>query len=431
MKSSLLETLKEQIENFTDIEDLEPLINSLKDKKVVMLGEASHGTHEYYIWRAKISKILIEEHGFNFIAVEGDWPPCYQLNRHVKNYEDAPKDTYQMLQEFKRWPSWMWANWEVHEWAQWLKNYNKNQAPDNRVGWYGLDVYSLWESLDAIMDYLKKEDPQAFQTAKEVVRCFEPYREKDGESYAFSTQLVPEGCQREVNQMLVEIRNKYAGYNSDKEHAFSTEQNAIVAKHAEEYYRVMASGGAATWNIRDRHMMDTLNRLLDFHGKDAKGIVWAHNTHVGDASYTDMTEQGLYNVGELARKQLGKEEVALIGFGSYQGTVLAGNEWGAKVEKMTVPKGRENSWESICNNLGDQFYLDFGKVTTNELQKKIPHRAIGVVYRPEYEQYSNYVPTHISKRYDGFLFFNQTKALHAIDSTVERSITPETYPFGV
>ncbi|PVW16557.1 protein-L-isoaspartate O-methyltransferase [Marixanthomonas spongiae] len=432
MKNALLASLQDQISNFADIADLTSLMTSLKDKKVVMLGEASHGTHEYYLWRAKISKVLIEEYGFNFVAVEGDWPPCYHVNRHVKNYEDAPTATYKALQAFERWPSWMWANWEVFEWTQWLRKYNKDVKPENRIGWYGLDVYSLWESLEAIMGYLQKEDPDAFQTAKEVMRCFEPYRDKDGGSYAFSTRLVPDGCQREVNKMLVEIRKKFARYEDDDEAAFSTEQNAIVAKNAEAYYRVMATGDEATWNIRDGHMMDTLTRLLDFHGPDAKGIVWAHNTHVGDASFTDMADQGLYNIGELARKQFGKEQVALIGFGSYQGSVLAGREWGAKVQKMEVPTASQDSWESMCAALGDQFYLNFEKMSADpEWQTKIPHRAIGVVYRPEYEQYGNYVPTVLPKRYDGFLFFKETKALHAMDSSVAANKTPETYPFGV
>jgi len=432
MKDSIITTIQENKNEFNQKEDLKDLINSIKDKKIVMMGEASHGTHEYYNWRAKISKILIEEHGFDFVAVEGDWPSCYELNRHVKNYQDAEEDTKSVLRQFERWPSWMWANWEVHEWAQWLRDFNKNVSADKRKGFYGLDVYSLWESLEAIMDYLKKEDPSAFEKAKTAMRCFEPHKGGDGQKYALSTRLVPEGCSEEVTQLLTEIRRKSQSYNSDREHAFSTEQNAIVAKNAEKYYRVMASGSESTWNLRDRHMMDTLNRLMEFHGEDAKGIVWAHNTHIGDASFTDMADENMFNIGELGRKEYGKENVSLIGFGSHRGSVLAGSSWGAPVEKMNLPEGRENSWEYFCNRAGKQFHVSSEKLKSNsELHQRIAHRAVGVVYNPKYESYGNYVPTIIPERYDHFLFFEESKALNHIDIEVEEAKTPKTYPFGL
>lgn len=432
MSNSVINTLKEKKREFSGSDELRPLIEAIKDKKVVMLGEASHGTHEYYKWRARISKILIEEHGFDFVAVEGDWPPCYELNRHVKGYDDAIADTTQVLKQFKRWPSWMWANWEVHEWAQWLRDFNKELPRDKRKGFYGLDVYSLWESMDAIMDYLKKEDPNAFETAKTAMRCFEPHRDGDGQRYALSTRLVPEGCSAEVTQLLKEIRSKVPDYNSDKEHAFSTEQNAVVSNNAERYYRIMASGNESTWNLRDQHMMDTLKRLMAFHGSEAKGIVWAHNTHIGDASYTDMGDAGLYNIGELARAEFGRDNVALIGFGCHSGSVLAGGSWGEQVQKMNLPDGRTDSWEDWCHQAGTQFYVAGEDLRAlSELQDRIPHRAVGVVYDPRYERYGNYAPTIIPQRYDYFMFFDKTQALHAINIQEDTSKTPDTYPHGL
>ncbi|SDG67985.1 erythromycin esterase family protein [Psychroflexus sediminis] len=432
MKDSVIATLQETKNDFKDKADLKALIQSIKDKKIVMMGEASHGTHDYYNWRAKISKLLMEEHGFDFVAVEGDWPACYELNRHVKNYEDAEEETKKVLKEFQRWPSWMWANWEVHEWAQWLKEFNKELPSDQRKGFYGLDVYSLWESLDAVMEYLKKEDPSALETAKEAMRCFEPHRDEGGQKYALSTRLVPEGCSKEVTQLLTEIRKNATNYNSDREHAFSTEQNALVTKNAEKYYRIMASGDESTWNLRDRHMMDTLNRLMKFHGENAKGIVWAHNTHIGDASFTDMAGQGLYNIGELGREEYGKDEVSLIGFGSYCGSVLAGSSWGSAVQDMELPEGREDSWEDLCHRAGDQFHINVSELKhVPELQERIAHRAVGVVYNPKHERFGNYVPTLITERYDHFLFFNKSQALNPIDVSVEDSKIPETYPYGL
>lgn len=430
MKDSILETLNTSKKDFKTTDDLQPLIDRIKDKKVVMLGEASHGTHEYYKWRARISRKLMEEHGFDFVVVEGDWPPCYQLNRHIKNYDDEG-ETKEILKQFKRWPSWMWANWEVEEFAGWMKKFNKNRSADQRKGFYGLDVYSLWESLDAILDYLKKEDPAALETAKEAMQCFEPHRDGDGQRYAMSTRMVPEGCRDEVREMLVEIREKAASYNSDRENVFSTEQNALVAKNAEEYYRVMVQGGASTWNLRDRHMMDTLDRLLEFHGSDAKGIVWAHNTHIGDASYTDMADDGLYNIGELAREEYGRDRVSLIGFGSYSGSVLAGSSWGAKVQEMDLPEGRDGSWEDFCHQAGEQFFVFSEDLKSNsDLQNRIPHRAVGVVYNPVYERLGNYVPTVIPERYDAFVFFDQSEGLKTIDIRAKENKVPETYPFG-
>ena len=280
-----------------DKADLDPLLKYIGDAKYVLLGEASHGTHEYYTWRMKITQRLIEEKGFSFVAVEGDWPDCYRLNRYVKNYLHSGKSAKEVLGAFNRWPTWMWANWEVVAFAEWMKKYNKDLSVDKKIGFYGLDVYSLWESMDAIIKYLEKNDPQAFKTAMAAIHCFEPYKADEGQSYAKASCIVPDLCEKEVVDLLREIRSKIASYNSDHENVFSTEQNAMVAVNAEKYYRAMVRGGAQSWNIRDRHMTATLDRLMKFYGKNSKTIVWEHNTHIGDARATDMANEGMVNVG--------------------------------------------------------------------------------------------------------------------------------------
>lgn len=432
----LLKTELQQHAHSLETEDqLDALINTIKDSRVVMLGEASHGTHEYYTWRARISKRLIEEHGFNFIAVEGDWPDCYAINRYVKNYPDAGQDAESVLRSFSRWPGWMWANWEIAALTEWLYRYNLHKPVKDKAGFYGLDVYSLWESLDAIMEYLQKEDPEAAEIARRSLHCFEPYRdEEDGQNYAkATTRIVPASCEDEVLQLLKEISSRAPRYNHDAEAAFNAEQNALIAVHAEKYYRVMMHPGPDSWNVRDSHMMATLNRLLTHHGPDSKAIVWEHNTHIGDARATDMARSGLYNTGQLARERYGAQQVSLVGFGSYEGSVIAGEYWGAPMEKMLMPPAREGSWEHLLHRLSphDRYYLSTDLKKIRRLQQPIPHRAIGVVYNPERERYGNYVPSIIPQRYDAFIYLDRTCALHPLKTKTTNNQIPDTYPWNV
>jgi len=305
-------------------EDLTSLINKAGDKQVVMLGEASYGTHEYYTWWTAISKRLIEGHQFSFIAVEGDWPDCYKINRYVKGYKDAGNDIYDILKTFERWPTWMWANWEIAVLAEWLREYNKGRSPENKIGFYGLDVYSLWESMDAMVKYLDKEDPQTATSVKEAIQCFEPFRNRE-QSYAFS--LKHHNCRDDVMSLLKEIRLKAQFLNGDREAGLNTEQNALIAVNAEKYYSSMMGFDNESWNVRDTHMMETLERLMQFHGPSSKGIVWEHNTHIGDARATDMKRAGMINTGQLTRDVYGSNNVYLVGFGSYSGKVIAGDAW--------------------------------------------------------------------------------------------------------
>lgn len=410
--------------------DLTSLIEAIDDRSVVMLGEASHGTHEYYTWRTAISKRLITEKGFSFIAVEGDWPDCYKINRYVKGYRDAGKDIEDVLKNFDRWPTWMWGNWEIAALAEWLKEYNTGLPINKMVGFYGLDVYSLWDSMRAMKNYLENEDPQTARSLKKAIQCFEPFNE-DERMYARYT-LNDKGCRNEVLALLKEIRMKAQFLYGDREAGFNTGQNALIAVNAEKYYSSMAGFDNESWNVRDRHMMETLDRLMKFHGENAKGIVWEHNTHIGDARATGMSRAGMVNIGQLAREEYGEEDVYLTGFGSYKGTVIAGDEWGARMKVMRVPEARANSIEGILHKKNiESGYILFSEESDSLYETEINHRAIGVVYDPSREKYGNYVPSVLSKRYDAFIFLNETKALHPLHLQVDKHKLAATYPFNL
>jgi len=411
--------------------DLTPLLQDIGNASVVMLGEASHGTHEYYTWRTAISKRLIQEQGFSFIAVEGDWPDCYKINRFVKGYSDAGDSIQEVLKAFDRWPTWMWANWEVAALAEWLRDYNKTLPAGRKVGFYGLDVYSLWDSMREMVTYLEREDPKTAQLAKNAILCFQPYEEAEHQYARFS--LTQHGCRDEVIRLLKEVRSKAQYLDGDREAGFNTEQNALIAVNAEKYYRSMLGFNNESWNIRDTHMMETLQRLMQFHGSKAKGIVWEHNTHIGDARATTMKRSGMVNIGQLAREAWGSENVYLIGFGSYKGSVIAGDSWGASMERLRVPQARAESVEARLHaESSENRYLLFRDAATRQLfQKPIPHRAIGVVYNPEHERFGNYVQSMMPERYDAFVYIDETKALHPLHLHPDGHKTPETYPFGV
>jgi erythromycin esterase-like protein len=414
--------------------DLDPLLAQIGDARVVLLGEASHGTHEYYTWRAAITKRLIEEKGFTFIAVEGDWPDCFEVNRAIKQPRTG-QPVAQLLQTFNRWPTWMWGNWEIAALVDWLWQRNATQPTPRKTGFYGLDVYSLWESLEQIMQYAGRKGEAAAQAAQRAYKCFEPYS-ADPQEYAEAVAFVSEDCEAEVLSMLRAVQRpaptaNVAGLEAEMD--FATEQNALVAVNAERYYKAMLRGGGSSWNVRDHHMMETLTRLLELHGPDSKAIVWEHNTHVGDARYTDMVADGMVNVGQLARQQLGRENVYIVGFGSYQGSVVAGKSWGAPLEKMPVPEARPSSWEALLHtDIGrDALLLSSELRPLPALQDHLNHRAIGVVYRPEREKYGNYVPTVVPERYDAFLYLDQTRALHPLPTPTDEHVPPDLYPWGV
>jgi erythromycin esterase-like protein len=412
-------------------QDLDPLMERIGGARFVLLGEASHGTADYYTWRAEVSKRLIAEKGFSFLGVEGDWPDCYQVNRYVKG--ELGGGARDVLHAFRRWPTWMWANEEIADLAGWLRRHNDGLPEDRKVGFYGLDVYSLWDSLYQVMGYLRRVDPSSLAAARRAFRCFEPYGE-DVQEYARATMLVPESCEDEVVALLAELRSKAAAYRGKgREAYFEAEQNALALRVAEAYYRAMVRGGPESWNLRDKHMADTLDRLMQHHGEGARAIVWEHNTHIGDARFTDMADDGMFNVGQLARERHGGEVVVLVGFGCHRGSVIAGRSWDAPLERMPVPAGRRGSWEDVLHQAGpDDKLLIFSEANeTPEVVATRGHRAIGVVYLPEYEHLGNYVPTVLPRRYDAFLFIDEAHALHPLPVAPVEEEVPETYPSGV
>jgi erythromycin esterase len=427
---TIAEKQTKQFHRIANSRDLNPLMEGIGEAKYALLGEASHGTHEYYTWRTAISKRLILEKGFSFIAVEGDWPDCYRINRYVKGYDDHGNTAREVLEQFKRWPTWMWANWEIAALMDWLREHNKSLPVNRKVGFYGLDVYSLWESMEVIVNYLKKEDPKAAALAIEAYRCFEPYSE--GQDYARALISLSANCSNEVVQLLQAVKTRSGNYDHDPEAALNTGINAQVIANAEEYFRSMISFRDESWNIRDAHMVETLDELMKFHGRKAKAIVWEHNTHVGDARYTDMRKSGMWNVGQLVREKYHRnDEVFIVGFSSFEGSVIAGRMWGEKMERMKVPEAVKGSIESMLHSdsAEDKLILLNSPYWKSRLSEYMGHRAIGVVYRSEQER-GNYVPSLIPSRYDALMYIDKTKALHPLHLHAEGSRTPDTYPFG-
>ncbi|MFG1925870.1 erythromycin esterase family protein [Cryptosporangium sp. NPDC048952] len=399
-----------------DAHDLDPLLDRVGDARVVMLGEASHGTHDFYCWRADLTRRLIEERGFSFVAVEGDWPDCDRVDRAVRG-SASPREA---LAAFERWPTWMWANEEVSDFVTWLQS--ANLARSQPVGFHGLDVYSLWESLDEICTYLREHDPENLPAVLAAVGCLAPYGQNP-QQYAWAT-VMGSTCAPPLVELLTTLRYRTTD--------LGILQNAEAAVGAENYYREMVSNGPESWNVRDVHMVNTLDRLLRHYGPESKAVVWAHNTHIGDARATDMADVGMVNLGQLGRERWGSDEVVLVGFGSHRGEVLAGPAWGDPVDVMPVPPARAGSLEAILDASVPEpalFVFPSGD-QPRWLTDTLAHRAIGVVYQPSREAYGNYVPTRLGERYDAFVWLPDTTALapmHAVAVGGEL----ETYPVGV
>ncbi|WP_442788391.1 erythromycin esterase family protein [Dactylosporangium sp. NBC_01737] len=417
--------------------DFDVLLDRVGAARVVMLGEASHGTHEFYRWRAALTRRLVEELGFSFVAVEGDWPDCDRVDRSVRCATDAPDDPRAALAAFERWPTWMWANEEVMDFCRWLRTHNASVDPAARVGFHGLDVYSLWESLREIVTYLREHDPAQVPAALAAYRCFEPFAE-DAQNYALATRFVPVSCENEVVDLLIQLRQHAAADGAGR---FGVWQNAEVVAGAERYYRAMVRGGRESWNVRDRHMDDTLDRLLRHYGSQdgsqdgtgAKAVVWAHNTHVGDARATDMADVGEVNIGQLARQRYGAGQVVLVGFGTHRGTVMAGAAWGEPMELMPVPPARRGSVEDVLHTAAppQALFVFPPRDRPDLLTDELGHRAIGVVYDPEREHWGNYVPTVLGDRYDAFCWFDESHGVRPLLTRAVDVFEPETFPSGV
>ena len=431
--SALTRALKSAALPLSTSADLDPLMERIGDSRFVLLGEATHGTSEFYTWRAELTKRLIVEKGFTIIGVEGDWPDCFRVNRYAKGRFGAGESAEEVLRTFNRWPTWMWANREVCQFVDWLHDHNAKRGESQKAGLYGLDVYSLWDSMREVVAYLSRVDPAAVQLAKRAYNCFEPYAE-DEQEYARATALVPTSCEDEAVAVLATLRAKAVSYREDgKEGFFDAEQNALVARNAERYYRAMVRGGSESWNVRDHHMVETLNRLVAHHGPTFKAVLWEHNTHIGDARFTDMARHGMVNVGQLVRQQHASDGVVIVGFGTHRGTVIAGEEWGAPMQRMRVPAARPKSFEAEmeASGAGDSLLL-FENGAIPGLDEPIGHRAIGVVYDPDHERWGNYVPSIMNGRYDAFIYIEETRALDPLHMAVNLDgLVPETYPTGM
>src|SRR5688572_6731673 len=424
-------------------DDYDPLVTLVGDASLVLIGEASHGTHEFYRERAQITKRLIKEKGFTAVAVEADWPDAYRINRYVRG-TSSDADAVEALSGFKRFPSWMWRNADVLDFVGWLRTYNEDlPASATKVGFYGLDLYSLHTSIEAVLDYLDRIDPEAAHRARARYACFDHFG-KDEQAYGYATGLgISESCEDEVVGQLLEIYQNSAEYAwrdgrfAPDEHFYAT-QNARLVMNAERYYRSMFRGRVPSWNLRDAHMVETLESLHAFlhtQNSHSKVVVWEHNSHLGDARATRMGQEGEWNVGQLVRERH-QDDAKLIGFTTYQGTVTAASNWDAAAERKRVLPALEGSYEALFHDTNiPRFMLTFGETdhVTAALHEPLLERAIGVIYRPETERASHYFQAHLSAQFDAVLHFDETRAVEPLERTSEWEAgeVPETFPTGI
>lgn len=423
--------------------DYDPLIKLIYEARFCLLGEATHGTHEFYRERAAITKRLIKEKGFTAVAVEADWPDAFRVNRYVRGLGDD-HDANEALGGFKRFPTWMWRNRVILDFVEWLRDYNSSlQSKATKVGFYGLDLYSLYTSIEAVLNYLTTIDPEAARRARYRYSCFEQFAE-DTQAYGYAANFgLTESCERDVIEQLVELRRRAADYASRdgrvaQDEFFFAEQNARLVLNAEEYYRTMFHGRAESWNLRDRHMAETLDDLvthLDSQGQQAKVAVWEHNSHLGDARATYMADYGELNVGQLVRERYGTEAV-LIGFTTYEGTVTAASDWGGPAERKRVRPALENSYEALFHEAKiPKFILPFRDNGPASIAVRDPRleRAIGVIYLPQSERQSHYFDARLSDQFDAVIHFDKTTALEPLERFAlwETGEPPETFPTGV
>jgi len=418
-------------------DDYDGLLEQIGDAGIVLLGEASHGTHEFYRERAHITRRLIEEHGFRGVAVEADWPDAYRVNRYVHG---APEDTdaEEALRGFRRFPTWMWRNAEVLDFIGWLRARNEQHGDEDAASFFGLDLYSLHASVAEVIAYLETMDPPAAERARERYACFEEFG--GAQAYGRAATLgISESCRRGVVTQLTELQQLAAAYLrrdgiAAEDEQFYAEQNARLVASAEEYYRSMFGAPESSWNLRDRHMMDTLERLRSHvgrHGEPPRLVVWEHNSHVGDARMTAMSRRGELNVGQLARERW-PGDTFIVGFTTYAGTVTAASSWDAPAERKRVRPALSNSFELLFHELEQpRFLLDLrsGEAARLLAEPRL-ERAIGVIYRPETERASHYFAARLSGQFDAVVHIDRTRAVEPLERTSgwEAGEPPETYP---
>ena len=416
--------VRETAEPFGDIDDAElgPLIERMGDARVVLLGEATHGTSEFYRMRARITGELVERHGFRIVAVEADWPDAATIDERVRSTEHPPSQR----EGFARFPTWMWRNREVAAFVEWLRERNLSLPPQERAGFYGLDLYSLHSSIDRVLRYLDDVDPDAARVARQRYGCLSPW-EADPVAYG---RMVLSGryraCEPEVTAMLQDLLSRRLEYLSrDGTRFLEAVQNARLVANAEQYYRAMYYGGTESWNLRDTHMFNTLRLLLDYHGADSRAVVWAHNSHLGVASATEMGARGELNLGQLCREDFGGRSFH-VGFGTHTGTVAAASEWGGAMEIMDVRPSHERSYERVCHDSEvEAFVLHLREPRRDALREELLEprleRAIGVVYRPVAELASHYFQAVLPRQFDEWIWFDETTAVTPLAPTPERA----------
>ena len=423
--------------------DYDALLELIGDARFVLLGEATHGTHEFYEQRALITQRLIREKGFTAVAVEADWPDAYRVNRYVRA-EGKDHDAVAALGGFKRFPSWMWRNADVVNFIDWLRAWNDRQPATERTGFYGLDLYSLFTSMEEVLAYLDKVDPAAAADARQRYACFDHYGD-DSQQYAYAAGIGhSESCQREVMAQLQSMQQRAADYMrrdgiAASDAFFYAQQNARLVKNAEEYYRTMFRGRVSSWNLRDRHMSDTLDALAvhlsETRSEPAKIAVWEHNSHVGDARATEIGRLGEWNVGELSRQRYG-DAACLIGFSTYEGWVTAASDWDGPAERKQVRPALPGSYEDVFHQSGlGNFMLSLrpDSPAHEALLERRLERAIGVLYLPRTERQSHYFSSQLPQQFDAMLHFDTTSAVQPLEPTShwDSGEAPETYPIGL
>ncbi len=427
---------------FASAADYDALVDRAKDAQLVLIGEATHGTHEFYAIRAALTRRLVEQHGFRIIALEADWPDMLQVHRYVTG-QPGHTTAAEALATFRRFPAWMWRNTVMLDFVEWLRQWNLRQgAEEGHAGLYGMDLYSMHTSMDSVLSYLDKTDPAAAMRARRRYGCFETFGD-DPQEYGYATTRgTAEPCADEVAAQLAELRRKYgaeaASENAQAGHElFYAEQNARLVANAERYYRTLFYGGDESWNLRDTHMTDTLAALIQHFGAaQSKVVVWAHNSHLGDARATDVGERGQVNVGQLARERFGAAQVYSIGFTTYSGWVTAARDWGGKAERRQVVPGIGDSYEELFHTTAlPSFWLDLQarNAATELLHTPRLQRAIGVIYRPETERWSHYFHVCLPRQFDAVIHIDKTHALRPLErhSTWDPDELPETYPVGL
>jgi erythromycin esterase-like protein len=417
-----------------------PLVDAIGDARLVLIGEATHGTHEFYRARAELTRALISGRGFNVVAVEADWPDAYRVNRWVR-HAAAEAGASGALDDFTRFPRWMWRNRDVVDFLEWLRAYTAGLETSARVGFYGLDLYSLHASVQAVLSYLRKIDPDAAERARYRYSCFEDFGE-DPQAYGYAARIgLSRSCEDDVIAQLVDLRHRAAEYASRdgrvaSDEYFFAEQNARLVRNAEEYYRAMFGGRVESWNLRDTHMMETLEALLAHAHQttgQARAVVWAHNSHLGDARATYMGEMGELNLGQLVRQTHGREAF-LVGFTTHTGTVRAASNWDAPARRMRVRASMAGSYERLFHDAGvSRFLLLLRDGAAREaLHAERLERAIGVIYRPESERLSHYFRARLPEQFDAVLHIDETSALQPLERWAHDEVDlPETYPFGI